>query len=336
MVVLSVEQLSYVKSAGFVQSELVLRFSGDYANNIFVNTLRRIIMDDIPTYAFAYINIEHNSSVFNNDMMKLRLSQLPIYDIGGGSTNGADMYYLHPKYWERVDYNDKNREKHKDEMSIEAVINYHNNTNEIVNVTTKDMVYFVDNVRVEYPERHPNEPTLLIQLRANETFKCQMKGCLGVGEKNNIWSGARTAYFCENDDKSVTFHVESVGQLSEYDLLIKACKLLPYKLESVKKNIQNRIDAKEIIPSHTIMLELVDEDFTIGNLINDMLQDHPDIQFSAVSKPDLLIKTICIKMMATSPNSTPINALFAVIDKLCDIFVQLEKNLITLRNKNSK
>src|SRR5437868_11956647 len=100
---IKVKKIKYDKEVGFQISNLTLELSGKDANVIVANTIRRISMDDIPMYAFAYINIEFNNSVFNNDMMKVHLKQLPIYDVESG------LYYLHPSFWQNVDYNDKNR-----------------------------------------------------------------------------------------------------------------------------------------------------------------------------------------------------------------------------------
>ena len=114
---ISIIAKKYDKANKFITSKLELEFDGTDMNHIIVNTLRRVSFDDIPIYAFAYINIEHNNSVFNNDMMKIRLNQLPIYNID------TDMYFLHPTYWEIVDYDNKNRLKHEKEIAIEGIIN---------------------------------------------------------------------------------------------------------------------------------------------------------------------------------------------------------------------
>jgi len=66
---------------GYETSYCKLNMSGRLINTVIVNTLRRVILTLIPTYGFntENINITKNTSIFNNDYMRLRLSNFPIY-----------------------------------------------------------------------------------------------------------------------------------------------------------------------------------------------------------------------------------------------------------------
>ncbi len=55
-----ISTLEYRKSHDFIQSKLTVKLSGKKASCILANTFRRIALDDIPTYSFSFINIEHN------------------------------------------------------------------------------------------------------------------------------------------------------------------------------------------------------------------------------------------------------------------------------------
>lgn len=325
---ISINKSQYRKHNGFTASKLILEFSGKDINAVILNTIRRVSFDDIPTYAFAYVDIEHNDSVFNNDMMKIRLNQLPIFDVH------SNIYYLHPIYWENVDYYDKNREKHDKEIQIEAVVNYYNTKDEIFNVTTDNMSYYINGNQQKYANKNSNEPILLISLRPGETFKCHLKGCLGVGERSNIWAAAGQTYYDVNEDSGkITFTTESNGQMVEHDILIKACKLIKIKLKSIAQEIKNRVDTKEIMHNQVIFFELINEDHTIGNLINNCLQDHKDILFAGLSKPDHLIRAIKFKISSTSENTSPIKPFFESIEYLLNVFDHLEKQFLSLRKK---
>lgn len=321
-----INEISYTKQNGFTSSQLVLEFSGKDVNYVIANTLRRVAYDDIPTYAFEYVDIEsNNTKAFDNDMMTVRLRQLPVYDIQN------DLYYLHPKYWQGVNYYDRNREKHESEKSIEAIINAENNTDELIAITTKDMAYYIDGQQVPYPHRNPDEPILLIELLPKQKFKCHLRAFLGVGERDSIWSGCKLAYYetDETDEKNkdknnIIFTIEGNGQMPEYEVLVKCCKLIKLKLDSIEKEIEQRIKAKEINVASTIFIDLVNEDYTMGNLINYLLQNHPKIAFSGVSKPDQLIKQIIFKMMCTDDIQSPIEPLFEVIDYLKELFSNME------------
>jgi hypothetical protein len=105
---IKITELSKQESSGLKNSQLVLEISGDSVNFAIVNTIRRLVMDYIPSYSFCNDSIEiaENNSVFNNDEMKLRLSQMTIPNISN------KINHLEKKYWKGVDYNDKNIEKH--------------------------------------------------------------------------------------------------------------------------------------------------------------------------------------------------------------------------------
>ena len=319
-----IKEISYIKQDKFLSSKLVLEFTGKDVNYVIANTLRRVSYDEIPMYAFEYVNIEHNNSkAFDNDMMNVRLRQLPLYDIKN------DLYYLHPKYWQNINYYDKNREKHESEKLIEAIVNVYNNTNELKSVTAKDMSYYIDGQQVDYQHRNPDEPILLIELLPNQTFKCQLRAFLGVGERDSIWFGCKLAYYDidDADPNKILFTIEGNGQMSEYEVLVKCCKLIKLKLDSIAKEIDQRVKSKEIKLEPTIFIELVNEDHTMGNLINNALQDHPHIAFSGISKPDHLIKQIRFKMTCTDDVESPIKPLFEVIDYLKNLFTSIEITL---------
>ena len=65
-------------------SRLELDISGNNINHIIINTLRRITMSEIPIYVFNKINIIDNTSIFNNNYIKLRIKNIPVMGICGG------------------------------------------------------------------------------------------------------------------------------------------------------------------------------------------------------------------------------------------------------------
>ena len=59
-------------------SRLELNLKGKNLNYVVLNTLRRTIFSDVPIYAFDKITINKNTSIFNNNYMKLRIENLPV------------------------------------------------------------------------------------------------------------------------------------------------------------------------------------------------------------------------------------------------------------------
>ena len=64
------------KSSNFLKFKL----SGPDINYVIVNTLVRVGLSLLGSYAFnpEFINIERNTSIFNQNKMKLRISNIPI------------------------------------------------------------------------------------------------------------------------------------------------------------------------------------------------------------------------------------------------------------------
>src|ERR1700679_658047 len=89
-------------------SQLILDISGTTVNCCLVNSLRRLCIDHIPTYSGCEksIVIDKNTSIcYDNDYMRLRLSQITVPNVQ------IDVSHLEDKYWKDIDFGDPNRIK---------------------------------------------------------------------------------------------------------------------------------------------------------------------------------------------------------------------------------
>jgi DNA-directed RNA polymerase subunit L len=324
---ITIKEIEYIPFNGIISSQLKLEMTD--INMITANTLRRIIQDDLPIYAFPIelIKIEQNTSIFNNDQMKDHLSQLPILN------QDSEISYLDPIYWKDIDYKNPEREKNEKERTIDLYINVHNVSSEIMDVTTDNAKIFIDGDQIDMWENYKEKP-LLIQLKPDSTFQCHMRSALGTAEQNAIWSAGLAFPYEENE--KIIFILESFGQMDEYTLLIKACDHINYKLNEFKKHLEKNVTEGKILNKKIIFIELENEDFTLGNIVNDLLQEHENIIFSGVSKPDHLIKTILIKIECDDKYSSPIKPIYEVIEKLINRFNIIKTQLKTLYKKNEK
>ena len=291
---IKIKELKHQKRTDLHESFLELEFTGSDINNIFVNTMRRVSMDEIPIYAFPseLIKIEGNTSIFNNDYMKLRLSQIPIYDCDSG------LEYLDNKYLNMgLNFDDTHFLKYEKEKVIEMYINSYNNTPENINVTTNDVKYIEDGEPVEkYSKKFP---ILITQLRPNETFKAHMKAALSTGIKSNIFSASSNTFY-DNEDDKITFRIESQGQIDEYLILEKSCNFILKKLNDFEKSFTQQLkENKKYEKNSTLLLEFENEDHTMGELLNTVFQDHDKIVFSGMSKPSPLERLIKIKIVSS-------------------------------------
>jgi DNA-directed RNA polymerase subunit L len=332
---IKLEELYNNKKKKYISSELALKITGKDCNVKLISTLRRAASNNIPTHAFNPLNIiiEQNTCVaFNNDYMRLRLSQLPIFNMD------SKISFLHNKYWKNINYADQNREKHPEEKNLKIYINSHNNSNEIKPITTKDIKCYLNDEQVEIYD--PESPILIILLRPNDSFKAMLSASLGVGDGNTIYCACSNAWDIYDEEikdngerifKSGELHLKSRGEQQEYKILKHTCEYLIKKYDDLKLDIQNKVKSKEIIAEKELFLTLDDEDFTLTEPLNFEMQEHKNILFCGLSKPDHQIKSMVIKI-ETDGKKTPADIIIETCELLSDKF----KYIMNLVNKLSK
>jgi len=262
--------------------------SGDDINVKIINAIRRIGLKYIPIYAFPpeLITITKNTSrAFNNDYMKQRLSNLPVYGIN----------------------------PIKDDNSlIEIYIKYINKTNDIYNLTTNDIEIKINNESVK--PYNKDKPILLIQLRPNDEFICYMKAQLNIGLTNAIWNSANNIYYNILGTNKFRLVIErNDGQFDGYQLLDKTCSYIIQKLT----NIKNYIDENIKINNNNVILDIKKEDSSIGELLNYEFQSNKNIKISGISEPNKFVEHIIIKMIIEKDiKETIIKSINNIIEKI--------------------
>lgn len=320
-------QLNKQEFKDLQSSQLTIEISGKSVNSSLVNTLRRASYDIVPTYAFPAesIYIEKNTSIYNNDYMKLRLSQLTIPKIEN------NIYYLEDKYWKNIKYDNPEREKHpNDKKILEFYVNMTNSTKGVLNVTTEHSKTFEDGVEMKDKFDH-NYPCLIIKLRPGESFSCRCVGVLGVGKNNNIWAASGNSYFDQLEENKFKLTLESQGQIDEYDILYKSCIIIKEKLDIIKKLTLEKHDLPEIKETTKLSIIFENEDHTMGNLINEFLQENKDVVFSGLSKPNLVVDTMVIDLETIK--NDPLKTFLETIKYIDELFSNIENKIEKLGNK---
>ena len=72
-----------INKSNFRLDNLKVMLKGSDINHVYVNTLRRVILEEIPSYGINpdLINISKNSSVYNNDYIRNRLENFPLINL---------------------------------------------------------------------------------------------------------------------------------------------------------------------------------------------------------------------------------------------------------------
>jgi DNA-directed RNA polymerase subunit L len=306
----------------FEDTHLILEFNN--LNYTFINSLRKVAICQVPIYAFDVNNIKiiNNTSIYNNSQVALRLSQLPIPNIN------HDIDFLEYKY-----YVGEIKEKHpKDTFDIDYYLKVSNIGDELTKYgTTNDLKVNINHEEIKYNDMNP---ILLIKLRQGEEIELSMKATLSIGEINSIYN-ASSCYYDEIDENKILFTIKSNRQLKEYDILIKSCDIIIIKMNNFKELVKKHNDSK-IENDKMFIMNIDNEDYTLLNPINYVLQKSKDVQFCGIAKYNgFLDKNIRLKIK-TNNNKSPLDEIEKAINKSIDIFEDIKSKIIQLSKEKSK
>lgn len=309
-----------------------LKFTISDCNMSIANAIRRIIISDIPTIVFRTFpynenkaEIIHNTTRFHNEIIKQRLSCIPIH------IDDPDFPYK--------------------EYIVELDVK--NDTNNILYVTTKDFkikniktdVYsdesavrsifppsaktgdYIEFARLQ-PKLSDNIDGERLALRCgldigtasqdgafNVICTCAYECSPDISKANDVWSAKATAmkksemsdeeiefekrnwFLLEAkryyQDNSYDFTIESVGVFENVEIVIKACNIMITKCEKLLDDLQH--GQVTITPSETTLkngydITLTNEDYTLGKVIEFYLYQqnfiaNKDLSFCGFRKP---------------------------------------------------
>lgn len=342
---IKVRIIEEVKNNDTYNNYLTLGIKGSKTNNVIFNTLRRVIMELIPIYAFDKkdIDITKNTSIYNNDYMRLRLYQFPIFNIENDIKTierSAELEYevnlsTFEKQVEDLNIIEEKEKLMKAEKSQNFImsINVKNTSSQIYNVTTDD-----ENVKFYYKgkiaESPYKKPLLIIKLKPGEEFRCTSTSTLNIGLKGANYLPNSVCVFSEPDTDSnneYTFTLESLKQLTEKEIIIRACLIIDLKLNNFLDVISNKISEYKsdkvqdeynldnsksssdtesdtltesairnssdiVLEQHRIkgIIKIENESHTFGNILTNFLQNHNAILFAGYNIDHLLIKELTI------------------------------------------
>lgn len=314
-----------------------VRFTGNDVRVSIINSLRRAMMDYVPTYAFVpeLINITKNTttSITTDDFIIATVSQLPVLGVDPG------IPYLENEYYDEINYSDTNRPKHPTEKNVELYINAVNDTEEPMLITTDNAKCYIDGDEIIMYKKS----FALIKLKKGEELKLHAKAVLGIGEINQIWSPVGICALQYGDDtkklkdqnlseieKDITLMIPLQGQIKNaYDVASRACTAIQYKLQMLKeKMLSEKISRGETTNYARIIL---DEDSTIGEIINDIMQENKEIVYCGGGMVTNLEKKYEIKVVDTTSKINVIDVMINSINKLIKIYDYLEKKFVSMK-----
>jgi DNA-directed RNA polymerase subunit L len=304
---------------------LRVNLSGEDINSSVINTLRRLSIALVPSYAFhpQDITIEKNTSVFNNDQMKLRLSNMPlvkpVHDIDKEVKDILDIelaaLMANSESKKEFIEIELERETRKTELmkNLHMFVEAKNTTSDIMSVTTEDAYtkFYIDDKKIANIYKNP---VLIIQLKPGEEFKCVCVASRDIHMRHNIYSPCANVRYEEMKETEFELRMESYGQIPEKDILVMACNIFLIKLANVKQRIDGMLK-KDVMD---VELTIENENYTMGNILVRTIQDHPNVSFCGLKIDNPFENNIVIRCV--SQKQPVIQVIGECTDKLNKLF----------------
>lgn len=343
---INIDLISYIESDTYETNNLRLKFSGSDMNHVIMNTLKRVILSLIPIYSFAPNNIQFtsNTSVYNNDYMRLRLSNFPLY-ISKKLKLELNKYDT-LKEARILEYRANLGSKEIDETSLldlkfdrnelQMVVNIKNNsTTDIMNVDTltPGVKFILNNKQIEHPY---DKPLLIVMLQPEQTINVVCKSDLNIGLKSAIYRCCSECNYIQHSETEYEFILYSRRQILEKDILIRACDIIIEKIllslniiiKSIKEN--SKTSELEDVIDNTLegTLDIDGEFHTLGNLLVRYMQDHRKIDYAGYSIGHPSISSLKIKYIC---NEKIIKILNDIQKEIISVFTEIKHQIEELK-----
>lgn len=328
-----------IKKLSEDSNSILLSITGKDAKPVIINTVRRIIIGEIPTHAYCNIIIDKNTSVYDNDDVRHRISMIPIFNVEHTVDlfDRLKFYQDYPKLAEKYDLalfdsagNDiklavdqKYLNKVNDNINASAYDKkielrgfMHNKSQNTVDFTTHDCE---GDIIKEYKNR---PPILINKLKAGQIFSFKATSRLSTVKcGGHQWDVAVIDRYARIKD-GFELGITTLGALSCKSIIFKACSLIVKKLEIIKNHVLDNYANEK---GNNIKLILHQESHTMGYLINFFLQDHKEVVLSGFTQPHPMIDEIIINFVVS--NGKSMNIFADVIEDIKMIFLNFIRQL---------
>lgn len=276
-------------------NHLHLKIKGETINHVIINTIRRIMLEELPGYAFDInkISIKNNTSVFNNDYIRNRIENLPIPNLE--NKFDVDEY----ESIRNVILNNIIQDKDED------INNYHllnmylkkiNDSDHIINITSDDCEFYLKGKKIKSIY---NNPILICKLKPNEEIELSAVINKSIPLQHSRYSLVGISCFEQVNENEYIFKYENRDQINNKEIFNRTCKIIIFRL----KNFLSKIKNQKFSNNNHGKIILENENHTMGNLIARGLQDDKNINFAAYKMDHLLIKELTIEYIINNNKS---------------------------------
>lgn len=305
--------------------EMTTIYDLEGTNHVVANTLRRVILELVPTFAFDLNVLEAcTSQTYYPDEVQLRLRNLPVL-----CTNDRDTLKHVIELEKRANVKANEREETEMERRYQELleaeqrannftmsISFENKSSGIYAVTTDDAKFFEKGSPVPNPYRHA--PLLLLKLKPGEVLKASCVARLDIPMRDAVFKPAHVTYESNPEETAFKLRVQSHCQLPEDEIMQRACLIIIDKCKQLEAVMVARISAAQTGALTEGNLYIENEGHTFGNYLTDKLQDHPKVASAGYTVPHPFDKRVHLfyKTDGTS-----------ILDILKDVFARCEAEM---------
>ena len=319
-----------IKQKLYEENRLEFKITG--VNNTIVNCYRRIVMSVIPIYSFKNITITTNTSIYNNNYIKLRLENMPVIGIKSDSSIFTSIKKKTVEKEEidiMMEQDDIEMDSPEDlnSSSLKQLTMYVDITNTkdtIITVGTDDCSFYLNEKQIDSPYK---KNTQIINLQPKQKIKLAAITEIGTEEISAIFSPVSIFSYKMIDPTTYDVFIESRGQLDEKTLLIYIYDNIINMLNKFIILLESTVDIRDI--SGKILVD--DADHTIGTLIADGLTNHKKVKFAGYNMPHLLDKKILFHYELYKKN-----IIYIIIKEIVDMYIETFTTINDLIIRNLK
>lgn len=267
--------------------------------------LRRIIMQNVPHYAYENVIINKNTTLLDNDHIKKRIMNIPVENL-----------FLKIDSLKKIDkdiliFNKINDFKDINELKIVCSKKYDKSNNVLIqSVTTNDFTFFLNNKKISNP--YKSEIKIVDLKYENDILDFTAFTKLNMPLKSIIYSITETPILLPNSKLILSPKSDKIN--SKF-ILQNAIYILKLKIENLFTKLKE-IDYKngKIIIENDIL--------TFNYLVTYYLNELEDIEFASSNIDNLIERNGYINFVLKENSKKKIYDLLKVIEK--NIFKQLD------------
>lgn len=238
-------------------------------SGVVANTLRRIIYQDVPHFAFTKIDIKTNTTSWHNDYLRLRVSNIPVMGLQNSRKQYQQFVNDHP-YMILGGGEEVAEGLGNDVMTMHVSVKHNDKSQQFRNITTKECLFYVNGKATSNP--YEGSDMLICTLRMGESLELVARTEMGMPRANPAFCSVGNVWFKMQEDGSHLLFIEPRFGVTGKEIIFRARDILCRKLQNFKERVK-------AVPKGGGEIEVEHDRFTLPEVLVYYMQQHPAISY---------------------------------------------------------